>query len=241
MKHLARRISVGTAAVLATLGLASAPASAENAYVPSEADFAACPAKPAGATSWTCYSATVLDGTIDIGAVRVKVDSPVRLVTAQGKLADGTGVARLGALDGGELTVQTPLPGTPLYIQDLTGTKVKIQATGQVSPGTTMPREFGVKFRFTHPLISSNCWVGTDSNPIMLKPVIGLALPELRNNLLMLKVWTTDNTFALPKASGCGLIPGGLIDLAVNDRFNLPNNAGDNKASWNWVVRHKTL
>jgi len=240
MKKLLRRTAVGAAAVLATLGLASAPAAAENGYVPSEADFATCPAKPAGATDWTCYAATVLDGTIDIGSVRVKVDSPLKLVTAQGKV-NGTKIAKLGSLTGGELTIQTPLPGTPLYIQDLTGTKVRIAATGHVSPGTTMPRDFGVKFRFTHPLISDSCWVGSDSNPIQIKPVIGLALPELRNNLLMLRVWTTDNTFALPKASGCGLFNGGLIDLAVNDRFNLPNNPGDNKASWNWVVRHKTF
>ncbi len=241
MKHLLRRTAVGAAAVLASLGLASAPASAENAYTPSEADFAACPAKPADAKSWTCYAATVMDGTIDIGSVRVKVDSPLQLVTAQGKLNDGTAVAKLGALTGGELSIQTPLPGTGIYTQDLTGTKVKIEATGQIVPGNTMPKEFGVRFRFTHPLLSNNCWVGTASAPIVLKPVIGLALPELRDNLLMLKVWTTDNAFALPKASGCGLIPGGLIDLAVNDRFKLPTASGTNKASWNWLVRHKTL
>ena len=241
MKNLLRRTAVGAAVAAASVMLTAAPAAAENAYTPTEADFDTCPAKPAGATGWTCYAATVLDGTIDIGSVRVKVDSPIRLVTAQGKLADGTKVARLGSLTGGELTVQTPLPGTPLYIQDLTGTKVKIEATGQVSPGTTMPKEFGVKFRFTHPLLSRNCWVGTDSDPITLKPVIGLAVPQLRANLLMLKVWTTDSTFALPKASGCGPIPGGLIDMAVNDRFDLPNASGDNKASWNWAVRHKTF
>lgn len=241
MKHLLRRTAAAATAALACVGLASAPAAAENAYTPSEADFATCPAKPAGATSWTCYAATVLDGTIDIGSVRVKVDSALKLVTAQGKLADGTAVAQIGSLTGGELTIETPLPGTGLYIQDLTGTKVKIEATGQIVPGVTMPKEFGVKFRFTHPLVSSNCWVGTDSAPITLKPVIGLALPEVRDNLLMLKVWTTDRTFALPKAVGCGLIPGGLIDLIVNDRFKLPNNSGDNKASWNWVVRHKTF
>ncbi|GAA3236985.1 hypothetical protein [Actinocorallia longicatena] len=240
MKHLLRKAAVGAAAAAAVLGFA-APASAENAYTPSEADFASCPAKPAGAQSWTCYVSTVLDGTIDIKTVRVKVDSPLQLVTAQGTLADGSTVAKLGGLTGGDLTIQTPLPGTPLYIQDLTGTKVHIAATGKVTPGTTMPKEIGVKFRFVHPFVSGNCWSGTDADPILLKPQISLALPWVQGNVPMLRVWTNDNSFALPKTSGCGLIPGGLIDLIVNDRFKLPNAAGDNKASWTWVVRHKTF
>ncbi|GAB3278975.1 hypothetical protein GCM10027589_05300 [Actinocorallia lasiicapitis] len=240
MKHFLRRAAVGAAAAAAVLGFAS-PASAENAYTPTEADFDTCPAKPAGAQSWTCYVSTVVDGTIDIKSVRVKVDSPLKLVSAQGKLADGTTVAKLGSLTGGNLTILTPLPGTPLYFQDLTGTKVQIAATGQVSPGTTMPNSFGVKFRFVHPLLSSKCWVGSDEHPITIKPQIAFALPWIQGTVPTLKVWTNDNAFALPKAVGCGLIDGGLIDLIVNDRFKLPNNAGDNKAGWTWVVRHKTL
>ncbi|MEO5876589.1 MAG: hypothetical protein ABIS86_01595 [Streptosporangiaceae bacterium] len=243
MQSLLRRTLTGTAAAVALGGLGLAPAAqaAENSYTPSEADFATCPAKPAGAQSWTCFVSVVTEGTIDISSVRVKVDSPLKLVVAQGKQADGTTVAKLGSLTGGDLTIQTPLPGTPLYIQDLTGTKVRIAATGAVKAGTLMPNSFGVKFRFVHPLVSSNCWVGTDANPITITPKISLALPWIQGSTPMLKVWTSANDWALPKAVGCGLIPGGLIDLIVNDRFKLPDAVGDNKADWTWVVRHKTL
>ncbi|MCD0452699.1 hypothetical protein LO762_26465 [Actinocorallia sp. API 0066] len=242
MKKLLRRAAISAAAVAAALALApAAPATAENPYTPSEADFATCPPKPAGATAWTCFVSTVVDGTIEIGSIRVLVDKPVRLVTAQGKLADGSTVARVGSLTSGELTIQTPLLGTPIYTEDLTGTKVRIESTGSVVAGTVMPKEFGVKFRFLHPLMIGNCYVGTDAAPITVKPRIGLALPEVRQGLLMARVWTTDNAFALPKANGCGLIPGGLVDLIVNDRFKLPNKVGDNKAAWNWIVRHKDL
>ncbi|MDX6741950.1 hypothetical protein [Actinocorallia sp. A-T 12471] len=242
MKKLLRRAATGAAALAAAAALVpAAPAAAENGYVPSEADFANCPVKPAGATDWTCFVSTVIDGTIDIGSVRVIVDKPIQLVTAQGKLADGTAVAKVGGLSSGELTIQTPLLGTPIYTQDLTGTKVKIETTGSVVPGTVMPKEFGVKFRFLHPFLVGSCYVGSNSAPITVKPRIGLALPEVREGLLLAKVWTTDTAFALPAASGCGLIPGGLVDLIVNDRFKLPNAAGTNKAAWNWIVRHKTM
>ncbi|ROO90520.1 hypothetical protein EDD29_8251 [Actinocorallia herbida] len=242
MKKLLRRAATGAAALATAVALApAAPAAAENAYVPSEADFASCPARPADATSWTCFVSTVIDGTIDIGSVKVLVDKPIQLVTGQGRLADGTSVAKVGGLTSGELTIQTPLPGTGIYTQDLTGTKVKIETTGSVVAGTVMPKEFGVKFRFVHPLVLGSCYVGTDAAPITVKPVIGLALPEVREGVLLAKVWTTDMKFALPKASGCGLIPGGLVDLIVNDRFQLPNTAGTNKAAWNWLVRHKTM
>lgn len=243
MKSLLRRALVGTTAAVAFSALAWAPSAsaADNSYSPSEADFDTCPAKPAGAQSWTCFVSVVTSGTIDIKSVRVRVDSALKLVVAQGRLADGSTVARLGSLSGGDLTIETPLPGTGIYFQDLTGTKVRISATGAVKPGIVMPNSFGVKFRFTHPFVSSNCWVGTDANPITITPKISMAAPWIQGTVPMLKVWTSAADWALPKASGCGLIPGGLIDLIVNDRFKLPNAVGDNKADWAWVIRHKTF
>jgi hypothetical protein len=97
-----------------------------------------------------------------------------------------------------------------------------------------------VKIHLENPFLGSNCFIGSNVNPIVLRPA-NLAAPTrgiARFNLdgtpnptgVMGYVTTTgnqgDSTFAVPGASGCGLF--GLLDGAVNSRQGLPSPAGSN-------------
>jgi hypothetical protein len=97
-----------------------------------------------------------------------------------------------------------------------------------------------VRIHLENPFLGSNCFIGSNANPIVLRPA-NLATPTrgvARFNLdgtpnatgVMGYVTTTanqgDSTFAVPGASGCGLF--GLLDGAVNSRQGLPSPAGSN-------------
>jgi hypothetical protein len=109
-------------------------------------------------------------------------------------------------------------------------------------PIMTMP----VKIRLRNPFLLSSCYIGSNSNPILLK-VANTALPTAEfsrfdadgtpnpdgeMNQLALKGSTmSDSTFAVPAVRGCDLL--GLIDLVVNGRQGLPAAAGKNNLTLN--------
>jgi hypothetical protein len=98
-----------------------------------------------------------------------------------------------------------------------------------------------VKIRLSNPFLGSNCFIGSNTNPIVLRPA-NLTQPALRivrfdpngapNPAGVMGYAVTegasqgDSTFAVPGASGCGLF--GLLDGAVNLRQGLPSPAGAN-------------
>lgn len=227
-----RFITTGLAALVLGLGFAHAPAQAENPYTPSEADFADCPARPAGATDWTCFVMTAQDGQFRLKNMKARITSPYRLTIGQGKV-NGTKVAVLGALKGDPVPFVTGVLGTPLEIPDPTGWKVQIEATGAVSPGILFPSKVGLKARLIGDGLGPNCLIGSDAAPVVIAPRIQWTLPWVIGGTLVTKAKVYDDIFAIDWATGCeSQLPNVLIGAA---------NATSNHFDATWAIRQKSL
>jgi hypothetical protein len=102
-------------------------------------------------------------------------------------------------------------------------------------PLVTLP----AKIRLQNPLLGANCTIGSNSNPILLKPhqepaATGISFdPDpLGSKASFIRTQPTpvtllDETFSVPRASGCGLL--GLLDQAVNSKLGLPSPSGANR------------
>lgn len=104
-------------------------------------------------------------------------------------------------------------------------------------PILTLP----VKIRLQNPFLDPNCYIGSNANPILLKPA-NLAMPTAQfvrfdadgtanptgemGYVSLSGAAQGDSTFAVPEADGCGI--GGLLDFAVNLKQGLPSPAGEN-------------
>ncbi|MFB9834488.1 hypothetical protein [Actinoallomurus acaciae] len=113
-----------------------------------------------------------------------------------------------------------------------------LNGLGSGSPIITLP----VKIHLQNPFLASTCTIGSDSNPILLKPknvtapataltrFDGNGTTDENGDLLRIDLSgasLTDDSFAVPGATGCGGL--GLLDAAVNLKTGLPAAAGKNK------------
>ncbi|WP_439945692.1 hypothetical protein [Streptomyces sp. BBFR109] len=105
-----------------------------------------------------------------------------------------------------------------------------------------------VRIHLQNPFLGSNCYIGSKSNPIVLRPK-NLNLPDFGMTFFkgdgtvaddgeMSRINLTgstqnDSSFAVPGAGGCGLGLFGLIDAAVNLKTGLPSAAGKNSVTLN--------
>ncbi|MFD0317839.1 hypothetical protein [Streptomyces flavalbus] len=105
-----------------------------------------------------------------------------------------------------------------------------------------------VRIHLENPFLGSNCYIGTRSAPIVLRPQ-NLTFPDFGISFFngdgtaaddgaLTRIELTgstqnDSTFAVPGASGCGLGLLGLIDAAVNAKTGLPSAAGKNSLTLN--------
>ncbi|MYR59176.1 hypothetical protein GTY54_24040 [Streptomyces sp. SID625] len=105
-----------------------------------------------------------------------------------------------------------------------------------------------VRIHLQNPFLGSNCYIGTKSNPIVLRPH-NVNLPDFgmtffkgdgtladdgdMSRINLTGATQNDSTFAVPGASGCGLGLLGLIDAAVNLKTGLPSAAGKNSVTLN--------
>jgi hypothetical protein len=98
-----------------------------------------------------------------------------------------------------------------------------------------------VKIQLSNPFLGSNCFIGSNANPIVLHPAnltkptgrVARFNPDGSDNSRGVQGYAvatgasqSDSTFAVPGASGCGLL--GLLDFAVNLKQGLPSAAGNN-------------
>ncbi|SEE15676.1 hypothetical protein [Streptomyces sp. TLI_105] len=99
-----------------------------------------------------------------------------------------------------------------------------------------------VRIHLQNPFLGSNCYIGTKSNPIVLRPS-NLTSPDFSveryngdgspneegdmSRLNILGSTQVDKTFAVPGATGCGLGLG-LVNGAVNLKTGLPAASGRN-------------
>jgi hypothetical protein len=98
-----------------------------------------------------------------------------------------------------------------------------------------------VKIRLINPVLGDNCYIGSNSSPVVLNPSItsgSLSFvpdpnPTLFPNIAVLEITgaqATDTTFSLPPVQGCG--PGGAANIAVDSAIDasqgLPSPSGSN-------------
>jgi hypothetical protein len=109
-------------------------------------------------------------------------------------------------------------------------------ALQQGQPIITLP----VKVHLENPVLGPNCYIGSNSDPIVLRPqnttrpALAAALGDLdgtpnpTGRLARITGTSTqgDSTFAVPAARGCGLL--GVLDAAVNLQQGLPSPSGNN-------------
>lgn len=241
MSVLARRLSIAAAAVALLAGTAAPAQAAAYDYHPSDADWSDCPRLPAGAApdTWSCIFIITVGGSIKLGSITQDISQPLRITVAQGKLADGSTAAAFGSVVGGRMKVPGGLIGKPFEVPKLTDVYVETKGTGRVDAGPIFPTNVGIKIRMIHALLGDKCYIGSDANPITLNPEItSLELTSI-DGVPVFKATATDATFAVPKASGCGL-NWGLVNTAVNLRAGLPSASGKNAADFQWFVRGKS-
>lgn len=111
-----------------------------------------------------------------------------------------------------------------------------------------------VKVKLENPLLGSECYIGSNSSPIVInfttgttsppapnKPIKGSAGTEESNaegNILTIsKNSLVNNSFASPGASGCGGIFSFLLDPLIDAKLGIPAAAGNNTAILNGTLK----
>jgi hypothetical protein len=104
-----------------------------------------------------------------------------------------------------------------------------------------------VKVHLENPFLGSSCYIGSNASPIVIEFTTGTTAPPLPNKPITGNPGTVsfnptetiltisnnslvNNSFAAPKAAGCGGIFSFLIDPIVNSKLGLPSAAGLNTA-----------
>lgn len=144
-------------------------------------------------------------------------------------------------IPGGILGIEFPIPGNAvLAIAQLAGPTSAVSIEIGI-PVTTI--SLPVKVKLENPILGSNCYIGTNSNPSRVNLTTGTTSPPPPNRpisgslgeisqegeppiLKFMGSTSVDNAFAVPGASGCGLL--GIVDPLVNLRLRLPSAAGNN-------------
>ncbi|MEO5878165.1 MAG: hypothetical protein ABIS86_15175 [Streptosporangiaceae bacterium] len=226
MKSLLLRGVVVTAAA-ASLVLPAEQAVAAD-YQPTDADFAACPTLPTNASRllWACVSLNIVGGEFKLGNIDQQI-SPLRINTAIG-LLDGK-ITTIGGGSGGTTAAKAPAGFT---IPGLGSLEITIEQAGDL-PGTgPIPTSLPLKVHVVHPLVGSKCYVGSDADPISIKPTLTDPRIQLFGSVPVIRAGIGDSTFGVPAATGCGLFTG-----LINAVIGLPSPAGSNKATLDLVVR----
>ncbi len=146
-------------------------------------------------------------------------------------------------IPGGILGIEFPIPGNAvLAIAQLAGPTSAVAIEIGI-PVTTI--SLPVKVKLENPILGSNCYIGTNSEPSRVNLTTGTTSPPPPNRpisgsigeireleevsppiLELIGATSVDNAFAVPGASGCGLL--GIVDPLVNLRLKLPSAAGNN-------------
>ncbi len=166
---------------------------------------------------------------------------------------------------GGLLGIEAP-KSWPKFLQDLfnetinkgfTGVTATVELAGSASSikinTANLLFEEGIalslptKIKLDNPFLGSNCYIGSNSKPVVIdfttgetsppppnKPIHGAAgsvsVNEAGTILTLSGGSLVNNSFAAPGASGCGGLFSFLIDPFVNSIVGLPSPAGTNTA-----------
>lgn len=233
-KHLTALLAVSASLLFASSASAAFP------------DFSDCPRTAPGAIA--CLHVQSLSGSLEIKGFTVPLGESLQIrgaltESAPARLIPPTGTSgffsRAIKIPGGILGIEFPIPGNAvLAIAQLAGSPSSIAINfGETATTISLP----VKVKLDNPILGSNCYIGTNSNPSRMNLTTGTTSPPLPNRPIsgsagtpridgevfqLLGSRVVDNAFAVPGASGCGLL--GIVDPLVNLRLRLPSAAGNN-------------
>ncbi|MEV0902925.1 hypothetical protein [Actinoplanes sp. NPDC049802] len=152
--------------------------------------------------------------------------------------------------------LEVTLPGIANLIPGVTSVFAQVEPAGPITgfvplaTGSNTPVfDLPVKLRLRNALFGPKCYIGSGASPIRFRPTTGTTSPPPPNKPATGDPGTlhivpdpngfqtlgagftgatlVDNAYAVPKANGCGLIPGSL-DAVINLAFGLPSAAGRN-------------
>jgi len=260
-----------TAIAMAAMLLVPAQALASSHHPTGEfAQFDECPLSHA--ELYACVYSESNGGFFELGAKNVPLENPVIL---QGGIEPD--LSFVGAENGETLSkTPQPVPGGLLGIvapgwwpgwlrawfnqqinNGLTGVQATVELAGPASnvevntlnllleKGTAL--SLPTKIKLSNPILGSNCYIGSDSSPVVIdfttgetsppppnEPIHGAAgtfeLNEAETLVTLSGGSLVNNSFAAPGAHGCGGWLSLFIDPLVNSIVGLPSPAGTNTA-----------
>ncbi|MFE4212912.1 hypothetical protein [Streptomyces sp. NPDC056844] len=213
-----------------------------------------------------CVTSTSPNGTIKLGNTTATTGSTNLQFGVIQHPAEGTYTVVPPAA-GSIISGKTTIPGGLLGIMCPSNVPVVSAVCGQITDATLnkvtatvesagTPTDFSlvagissgpivklpVKIRLENPLLGSNCYIGSSSNPVLLRPgnISAPTMAASRFNgdgsanpdegalirIALSGAAQGDSQFSVPKASGCGL--GGLLSWAIDLKVGLPAAAGSN-------------
>ncbi|MFJ8441564.1 hypothetical protein [Kitasatospora griseola] len=155
--------------------------------------------------------------------------------------------------------VEITIPGIQNFLPGITSVFAQVELAGQVSKFTPMATgepypvfQLPIKLHLFNALFGPDCYVGSNSAPLVLKPTTGVTAPPAPtapmtgdpgtvdftmdpngHNALVVSennANLVDNTFSVPGANGCGLL--GSLNQIINWTMNLPATPGKNSVSF---------
>jgi hypothetical protein len=235
---------IGLAAVLALAAVAVMASFAQGATpAPGYTQFAGCPSPAENPAVELCVRSVVKGGHVKLGSKEVPIVNPITL-------SGGTNfnLEHFVANSKGGLTpVKEKVPGGVVGLTGLTwllevlGSEAltlyavtELAGTPEMNLNNiTLP----IKVHLVNPTLGNNCYIGSNSNPIVMhltdgttKPPAGvtpltgvfptLSFDEEKGILHATNGTYVDNTFAVPGASGCVLTLFGVIPISINGLVN---------------------
>jgi hypothetical protein len=252
MRHFKHAVVLG--AVLVAMLAITSNASATPA-LGFEA-FADCPDKSVNSNIDQCFVTTVDGGHLKLGSKNTPISDPIHLALGA---SSSNGAILASNFDGGSQLVPGGLTGltgldwlSALFPFSLLAVHAEAELAG--TPGnpaiavfTGQPFALPLKVKLDNALLTSTCYIGSNTNPIALnltagttappppnQPISG-TLPTLtsdgaRDVVILTDGVFVDNSFAAPAAQNCGLLGIGLVTTLVNVQSGLPSAAGTNEA-----------
>jgi hypothetical protein len=252
------RIALGGA--LAVFALAAPIASADTPAAGYE-QFAGCPSPDENPEIAGCIRSEITGGHFQMGTKTVPIKNP--FVLSGGFNAELGGFSATSK--GGLTKVKQEVPGGVIgltgldwLVNFLSLEALKLYAVAELAgPPTNFSLEtvtIPLKVHLINPVLGNNCYVGSNSNPIVLNLTTSETSPPPPNEPITGKEPEVlfdekeiahgnngiyvDNAFSAPGASGCALTLFGFLPVGINGLINsqsgLPAPAGTNETIQNF-------
>jgi hypothetical protein len=254
-----KRIGVLLSVMGATMAIVAVFASAADARTPVApyGAFAGCPSPEENPAVEGCFTSTIKSGNFKMGSKNVPIEKPMTLSGGY----DFSGKVSFSPA-GGLTKAKQKVPGGVIGLTGLTWLAeflgieaLTLYATTELAGTPSSPLEppivLPIKVHLENAALGSKCYVGSNSNPIVLNLITGTTNPPPPNTpitgvnptfgldptrpgvFLASNATFVDNSFAAPGANGCVLTLFGFIPISINGLVNsqsgLPAPAGTNE------------